>query len=285
MSAVSVFVRPRAHARHAKPSKAAPVLVAGGMTAAFAVTDGLALSTSASAGGSTAQFERLAQCESGGNWSINTGNGYSGGLQFALGTWRGLGFSGYPYQASKATQIAAGQKLHSQSGWSPWPACSRKLGLSGDGGNSSDGGAAATSAPAEQAQAPRAQAPRTTSADRREAANRASRNRAATKAAQQAAAKARAGRIAAIRALEPKAAPRFDGHVLSVADAGTYRIAVKHWQRRMAARGWSLSVDGRFGPQSAAVARSFAADKKVTTGPGTVDAQLWSLAWTAPVTL
>ena len=285
MSAVSVFVRPRAHARHAKPSKAAPAIVAGGLTMAFAVTDGLALSSSASAGGSTAQFERLAQCESGGNWSINTGNGYYGGLQFNLGTWRGLGFGGYPHEASKATQIAAGQKLQGQrGGWSAWPACSRNLGLSGDGGNSSDGGSAAsdsaTSAPAE-----RTQAPRVTSADRREAANRASRSRTATKATQVAAAKARADRVAAIRALTPTAAPRFDGHVLSVADAGTNRIAVKHWQRRMAARGWSISVDGRFGPQSAAVARSFAVDKKVSTGPGTVDAQLWSLAWTAPVTL
>ena len=282
MSAVSAVVRPRAHARHAKPSKAAPALVAGGLTMTFAVTDGLALAGSASAGGSMAQFERLAQCESGGNWSINTGNGYYGGLQFNLGTWRGLGFGGYPQQASKATQIAAGQKLQAQRGWSPWPSCSRQLGLSGDGGNSSDGGSDSTAA-ATSAQA--AQAPRVTSADRREAANRASRSRTATKAAQLAAAKARTARVSAIRALAPTEAPRFDGHVLTVQDAGTYRIAVKHWQRRMAARGWSITVDGHFGPQSAAVARSFAADKKSVAGPGTVDGPLWALAWTAPVTV
>jgi hypothetical protein len=277
---VSALIFPRKHARHAKPSTAPKVLLAGGMTAAFAVTDAALIAGSASAGGSTAQFERLAQCESGGNWSINTGNGYYGGLQFNLGTWRGVGMSGYPHQASKATQIAAGQKLHSQRGWSPWPSCSRKLGLSGDGGYSGSGSAAASSSTAD--------APRS-STERRAAAQRASRSRAAstaaTRAAREAAAKARAQRVAAIRALKVTTPPRFDGHVLSVEDRGTYRIAVKHWQRRMAARGWTIGVDGYFGPQSARVAAAFARDKKVTTGPGTVDEQLWDLAWSTPVSL
>jgi hypothetical protein len=85
---VSAVLFPRKYARHAKPSKAAPAMVAGGMTAAFAVTDAALIASSASAGGSVAQFEQLAQCESGGNWSINTGNGYYGGLQFNLATWR-----------------------------------------------------------------------------------------------------------------------------------------------------------------------------------------------------
>ena len=280
MSAVplSRVVSPRRYARHAKPSSAPKVLLAGGMTAAFAVTDAALIAGSASAGGSTAQFERLAQCESGGNWSINTGNGYYGGLQFNLGTWRGVGMSGYPHQASKATQIAAGQKLHSQRGWAPWPSCSRKLGLSGDGGYSGSGSAPATT-----------QAAPKSSSERRAASARASRtrmaNQAATKAARAAAAKARAQRIAAIKALKTTTPPRFDGHVLTVADRGDYRIAVKHWQRRMAARGWSIAADGYFGPQSARVAAAFARGKDVTTGPGTVDKQLWDLAWSSPVTL
>jgi hypothetical protein len=276
---LSVALFPRKHARHAKPSAAPKVLVAGGMTAAFAVTDVALVAGAASAGGTTAQFERLAQCESGGNWSINTGNGYYGGLQFNLGTWRGVGMSGYPHQASKATQIAAGQKLHSQRGWAPWPACSRKLGLSGDGGYSGSGEATTQQA---------APAPKSSS-ERRAAAVRASRTRAAStaslRAARAAAAKARAQRIAAIRALKVTAPPRFDGHVLTVEDRGTYRIAVKHWQRRMAARGWTIVADGYFGPQSARVAAAFARDKDVTTGPGTVDKQLWDLAWSTPVTL
>ena len=57
------------------------------------------------AGGSSV-WDRLAQCESGGNWAINTGNGYYGGLQFTLGTWQAYGGSGLPSNASRETQIA-----------------------------------------------------------------------------------------------------------------------------------------------------------------------------------
>lgn len=74
-------------------------------------------------------WDRLAQCESGGNWSINTGNGYYGGLQFTLSTWRGVGGSGYPHQASREEQIARAQILQARSGWGQWPACTAKLGL------------------------------------------------------------------------------------------------------------------------------------------------------------
>lgn len=74
-------------------------------------------------------WDRLAQCESGGNWAINTGNGYYGGLQFTLSTWRGVGGSGYPHQASREEQIARGQALQARSGWGQWPACAAKLGL------------------------------------------------------------------------------------------------------------------------------------------------------------
>jgi hypothetical protein len=74
-------------------------------------------------------WDRLAQCEAGGNWAISTGNGYYGGLQFALGSWRGVGGSGYPHQHSKWEQIHRAELLHDQQGWGAWPACSRKLGL------------------------------------------------------------------------------------------------------------------------------------------------------------
>ena len=74
-------------------------------------------------------WDRLAQCESGGNWSINTGNGYYGGVQFSLGTWRAYGGRGYPHQNSKAQQIAIAKKLQAAAGWGQWPSCSRKLGL------------------------------------------------------------------------------------------------------------------------------------------------------------
>ncbi len=78
---------------------------------------------------STEVWDRLAQCESGGNWSLNTGNGYYGGLQFSLTTWQRLGGSGYPNEASKSEQIARGQLLQTRSGWGAWPACANKLGL------------------------------------------------------------------------------------------------------------------------------------------------------------
>ena len=86
-------------------------------------------SSSASSNYSGGVWDKLASCESGGNWSINTGNGYYGGLQFNVGTWRSNGGSGYPHQASKAEQIRVAKNLHASRGFSPWPACSAKLGL------------------------------------------------------------------------------------------------------------------------------------------------------------
>lgn len=74
-------------------------------------------------------WDQLAACESGGNWAINTGNGYYGGLQFSLSSWRGVGGSGYPHQASKAEQIKRAEILRGSGGWGHWPACSSKLGL------------------------------------------------------------------------------------------------------------------------------------------------------------
>lgn len=74
-------------------------------------------------------WDRLAQCESGGNWAINTGNGYYGGLQFSLSSWRAVGGTGYPHEHSRETQIEMGKRLQASGGWGHWPACSRKLGL------------------------------------------------------------------------------------------------------------------------------------------------------------
>lgn len=76
-----------------------------------------------------ADLARLRQCESGGNYKTNTGNGYYGAYQFDLRTWQGLGYPGRPDQASPATQDEAARKLYQQRGWKPWPACSKKLGL------------------------------------------------------------------------------------------------------------------------------------------------------------
>ena len=174
---LSAALRPRKHARHAKPSRTAPVLAAGGLTLALGVADAAALGGAASAAAPDASWDRLAACESGGRWSINTGNGYYGGLQFNLATWRGVGMSGYPHQASRATQIAAANRLHDARGFKPWPACSRKLGLTGNGG----GAAPAPKAPAPApvvAPAPVAVVAVTAPQAARQSAPRASRRRA-----------------------------------------------------------------------------------------------------------
>nr|MBA2308081.1 transglycosylase family protein [Pseudonocardiales bacterium] len=77
-------------------------------------------------------WDRLAQCEARGNWNINTGNGYSGGLQFSPSTWRAYGGgTGSAASASRAQQIAVAERVLAGQGWGAWPACSRKLGLRG----------------------------------------------------------------------------------------------------------------------------------------------------------
>lgn len=75
-----------------------------------------------------ATWDRLAECESGGNWQANTGNGYYGGLQFHPDTWRAVGGTGKPHEHPRETQIEMGRRLHARDGWSPWPHCSRELG-------------------------------------------------------------------------------------------------------------------------------------------------------------
>lgn len=87
---------------------------------------------SAAAVASGSVWDQLAQCESGGNWSINTGNGFTGGLQFVDSTWLGLGGGVYAPQAYLATreqQIAIAEKVLAAQGWGAWPACTAKLGL------------------------------------------------------------------------------------------------------------------------------------------------------------
>ena len=76
-----------------------------------------------------ATWDQMAECESGGNWSLNTGNGYYGGLQFSLATWQNVGGAGYPHQATKAEQINRGKILQAQGGWGQWPYCAGQLGF------------------------------------------------------------------------------------------------------------------------------------------------------------
>lgn len=81
------------------------------------------------------RWDRLALCESGGDWTASTGNGYGGGLQFAHGpgwsTWQAFGgqeFSAHPWEASREEQIVVAERVLSRSGWRAWPGCARALG-------------------------------------------------------------------------------------------------------------------------------------------------------------
>ncbi|MCK2201354.1 resuscitation-promoting factor [Corynebacterium callunae] len=77
-------------------------------------------------------WDQLAQCEAGGNWAIDTGNGYSGGLQFAASTWQAYGGGAYSATAAGASreqQIAIAEKVQAAQGWGAWPACTASLGI------------------------------------------------------------------------------------------------------------------------------------------------------------
>jgi len=129
--------------------RVAPALLLG---AVLSASLGLASPASAAPG---ATWDRLAQCEASGNWSINTGNGYYGGLQFYQPTWESFGGKQYAPRAdlaSRSQQIAVAEKVLARQGWGAWPACSRKLGLTeadkAGGGSSAPAPAPAPSTPA-----------------------------------------------------------------------------------------------------------------------------------------
>ncbi|WP_233126027.1 transglycosylase family protein [Rothia sp. ND6WE1A] len=103
---------------------AAALVVGGAAVASFAAPANAA---------SESTWDALAQCESGGNWGISTGNGFSGGLQFTPSTWAAFGGSGSPTTASKAEQIRVAENVLAGQGWGAWPACSAELGLYGSG--------------------------------------------------------------------------------------------------------------------------------------------------------
>jgi resuscitation-promoting factor RpfA len=119
-----------AKGKHRRPSKATRAIAIAGVTTA-AVAAPLMASGSASAA-TASEWDAVAQCESGGNWSINTGNGYYGGLQFSASTWAAYGGTQYAStadQASKAQQIEIAEKVLASQGKGAWPVCG--TGLSG----------------------------------------------------------------------------------------------------------------------------------------------------------
>lgn len=201
-----------------------------GVTLAAVSIAGVALSASAAnaavpATAPASTWDSLAQCESGGNWGINTGNGYAGGLQFSPGTWAAYGGTGSAANASREQQIAVAEKVQAGQGWGAWPACAAKLGLTGG-----------------------AIAPQSTSKSLAPAAVPAPAKVPAKVPARTAAPKAAAPKAAAPKVAAPKAAaaPR---HVAAVALSGqTYTIQSGDSLSKVAeklniAGGWQLLAD------------------------------------------
>ncbi|MEV7886765.1 transglycosylase family protein [Streptomyces sp. NPDC002817] len=118
---------------------------------------GLLAATGNAAAADGGVWDRIAQCESGGNWHINTGNGYYGGLQFSPSTWRAYGGSAYAAtadRASKSQQIAVATKVQRAQGWGAWPTCSARAGASGSAPSVSSGSATTKAAPSKPSKAP-----------------------------------------------------------------------------------------------------------------------------------
>ncbi|WP_420176337.1 transglycosylase family protein [Luteococcus sp. OSA5] len=102
------------------------------LVAATALSAGIGMSAAAPAQAAGSVWDRVAQCESTGNWSINTGNGYYGGLQFSRSTWLAFGGGKYAPTANKATkaqQIEIAKKTLKAQGPGAWPVCSKRAGL------------------------------------------------------------------------------------------------------------------------------------------------------------
>ncbi|MYR42533.1 transglycosylase family protein [Streptomyces sp. SID5910] len=140
--------------KHRRPSKATRVIAVAGVTGA-AVAAPLMAAGNASAA-SASEWDTVAQCESGGNWSINTGNGYYGGLQFSASTWAAYGGTQYAStadQASKTQQIAVAEKVLASQGKGAWPVCGTGLsGASPSGGSAEGSGSSQSSGGSESSQ-------------------------------------------------------------------------------------------------------------------------------------
>ena len=275
------------HAKPMPPSALQRTAAAGGVAAALVV--GESLSLAGTAGAVTPDtWAKLRACESSGNYAANTGNGFYGAYQFDARTWHGLGYPGVASQASPAEQDQAAQRLYQSRGWEPWPACSAKLGLVDD--RTADRGtqrpplapivvpsptptvAAPPAAPAAPPAAPAAPP-------------------AAPAAPPAAPAAPPAAPAAPPAALAAPAAPAvatpvtpvvdgrtgWHGQYFTVADVSDVRPDVKAWQVKMVAAGYSIAIDGRYGPRSAAATTKFeVAHGLAVENPGIVGPQVWA---------
>jgi nucleoid-associated protein YgaU len=139
--------------KHRRPSKATRAIALAGVTGA-AVAAPLMAAGNASAA-TASEWDAVAQCESGGNWSINTGNGYYGGLQFSASTWAAYGGTQYASQANQATkaqQIAIAEKVLAGQGKGAWPVCGKNLSGAAYNGAAAESGSSSQSQSQSQSQ-------------------------------------------------------------------------------------------------------------------------------------
>lgn len=137
-----------------KPSTAVRRTIARVVIAGVAVGAPLAFATS-TASADPVNWDAVAECESGGNWGIDTGNGYRGGLQFKQSTWEANGGTGNPANASKEEQIRVAENVRQSQGMGAWPTCGKRAGGGSGGGHS----APAAKAPKGNTKAPAKKAP------------------------------------------------------------------------------------------------------------------------------
>jgi resuscitation-promoting factor RpfA len=118
--------RARRRGRHGAPTNHVrnTVVATAGVAAAGTLAVAAAVPAQADTGG--VNWDAVAACESGGNWAINTGNGFFGGLQFTLATWRANGGVGMPQNASRETQIAVANQVLQTQGIGAWPVCGKR---------------------------------------------------------------------------------------------------------------------------------------------------------------
>ncbi|WP_424184087.1 transglycosylase family protein [Actinokineospora sp. G85] len=112
--------------KHRKPSSTQRTIARAIVTGVAVGVPFAAMAAPASA--DSVNWDAVAQCESGGNWAINTGNGYSGGLQFHPNTWRANGGTGSAHNASRAEQIRVAENVLKTQGIGAWPVCGKKAG-------------------------------------------------------------------------------------------------------------------------------------------------------------
>ena len=217
------YASKHAIARKGRPlrNRIAGVAIAGSAT----FLAGVGLSAPAQAAGSV--WDAVAACESGGNWAINTGNGYYGGLQFSGSTWNGFGGTRYAsraHLASKSEQIATAQRVLAAQGPGAWPTCSRRAGLT------RANGGAATAAPATAARAP---APAMTV------------SRSTTRTAIAVPVKRAVGKLAVDGAMGPMTTRAIQRWVGTTPDGAFGPLSTKALQRKVGA-----TPDGAIGPQT-----------------------------------